>query len=244
MTFAKYLKNIRIKKMSQRELARRIGVNHSYISKIENNVEPPPSEETLINIARELDIDAEKLILEAKKVPSTFESLITQNPEVSNFLSIIKDKDISRHVIDRINKLILNEIQDIEVIRKTLMENEKKYELLFNSVNDAIFLNELDNNGIISNIIDANKTACKKLGYTKEELINIKLKNLFDKDFLINNPEIIRKISNCQEFAFEIICISKAGSTIIFDINSQRFDLFDKEVVITIARDITDRKVN
>ncbi|MGF7059419.1 helix-turn-helix domain-containing protein [Brassicibacter mesophilus] len=237
------MKNIRIKKMSQRELARRIGVNHSYISKIENNVEPPPSEETLINIARELDIDAEKLILEAKKVPSTFESLITQTPEVSNFLSIIKDKDISRHVIDRINKLILNEIQDTEIIRKTLMENEKKYELLFNNVNDAIFLNEVDNNGIISNIIDANKTACKKLGYTKEELINIDLKNLFDKDFLINNPEIIRKISNCQEFAFEIICISKAGSAIIFDINSQRFDLFDKEVVITIARDITDKKV-
>jgi len=59
------------KEIGVRELARRIEKSGSFIVRIEND-DPAPSvaEETLCNIADELDLDADRLITLAGKTPS------------------------------------------------------------------------------------------------------------------------------------------------------------------------------
>lgn len=52
----------RIKKMSQRELSRRIGINHVSINDLERGRIQKPSVEILINISEELDISINKLL--------------------------------------------------------------------------------------------------------------------------------------------------------------------------------------
>ena len=55
--------------LSQRELADKIGINFSYLSKIESGVMPPPSEKVILKLAEVLNSDTDELITLAGKVP-------------------------------------------------------------------------------------------------------------------------------------------------------------------------------
>jgi transcriptional regulator with XRE-family HTH domain len=64
VTFGETVKELRKqRRMTQRELSERLGVNFTYISKIENDkLEAPPSEELIRKMAKILDTDAEDLL--------------------------------------------------------------------------------------------------------------------------------------------------------------------------------------
>lgn len=95
MTFPQLIKKLRKQHgLSQRELASRIGVNFTYISKLESGTEPPPSELTLINMARVFEVNRYDFILKAGKVPLDFHSLILSNEIVRDYLKVmLKDGD-------------------------------------------------------------------------------------------------------------------------------------------------------
>lgn len=56
--------------MSQRDLAVQVGIDFTYLSKIENGRIEPPSEDVIRRIAGKLDTSADELILLADKFPS------------------------------------------------------------------------------------------------------------------------------------------------------------------------------
>jgi len=81
--FGQMLKNIRKEKaISQRKLGELAGIDFTYISKIENGTQAPPSEETIRKIAEVLNVDAHKLILTANKIPSDYQESILKNKDV------------------------------------------------------------------------------------------------------------------------------------------------------------------
>lgn len=85
--FGKMLKVLRNdKKISQRKLAETVKIDFTYISKIESGTMDPPSEETIVRIAKALGEDPDKMLLAAKKVPSDFKKVITENKDVPAFL--------------------------------------------------------------------------------------------------------------------------------------------------------------
>lgn len=61
--FAKTIKNARIKKgISQRQLAKNIAINYTYLNKMERGANSyPPSEKVLDKLALELDLDIQYL---------------------------------------------------------------------------------------------------------------------------------------------------------------------------------------
>ena len=81
--------------MSQRELASRIGVDFSYISKLENDRLPPPSSDTAARIAAELACPVEDLLSAARKLPSGTEDAIAGAPAALRFLQRAADLDLS-----------------------------------------------------------------------------------------------------------------------------------------------------
>lgn len=86
--FGTTIKNLRReRRITQRDLADRVGVDFTYISKIENGrVENPPSEKTIIEIAKVLEADADELILLAKKVPEAIREMIVDDDLATAFL--------------------------------------------------------------------------------------------------------------------------------------------------------------
>lgn len=80
--------------MSQRALAERVGIDFTYLSKIENSRVEPPSEGVLQRIAKELADKlgrdetelADELITLAGKIPSDLAETLFRNPEVVRLL--------------------------------------------------------------------------------------------------------------------------------------------------------------
>jgi transcriptional regulator with XRE-family HTH domain len=92
MTFGERLKQIRLeKRLNQRELAARAGIDFTYLSKVENGRMEPPAEETICRLAAGLGEEPTELLLLAQKVPSDVKPIITRSPLVPRFLRTARD---------------------------------------------------------------------------------------------------------------------------------------------------------
>lgn len=77
--FGARLRELRIQAgMTQRELAAKVNVDFTYLSKIENGVMPPPSEKTILQLAKALNTDKDALMLLAGKIPSDIAELLQE----------------------------------------------------------------------------------------------------------------------------------------------------------------------
>jgi HTH-type transcriptional regulator, competence development regulator len=80
MKFGPYVREIReARSIGLRELAGRIGVEPAYLSKIEREIFPPPSEAIIVKIAANLGEDPDRLLALAGKIPSDVKDLIIQS---------------------------------------------------------------------------------------------------------------------------------------------------------------------
>ncbi len=67
--------------LTLRELAEKIGIDFTYLSKIENGKGDPPAEDTIRRLAKVLDADPDQLILLANKLPSGLQHDLLARPE-------------------------------------------------------------------------------------------------------------------------------------------------------------------
>lgn len=73
------------RKISLREMARRLHLSPTYINKIEQRGEKP-GEEVVKGYARELDLDADALLLKAGRLPSDLLPILQANPSLLKIL--------------------------------------------------------------------------------------------------------------------------------------------------------------
>ena len=72
--------------VTQRDLADRIGVDFSYISKVENDRLPPPAADTIVAICKVLNIEPEELLAIKGKIPSDIQETISTKKSAQEFL--------------------------------------------------------------------------------------------------------------------------------------------------------------
>jgi len=84
-TFGEVIKDARKeKRITQRDLAKMISVDFTYISKIETGALEPPSESVIGKIAKILELDPNELFILAKKVPTEFKNSIIEEDTTAN----------------------------------------------------------------------------------------------------------------------------------------------------------------
>lgn len=113
MSFGDFLRQRREAKrttdpsFSVRRVAASIGVEPSYLSKIERDEQPPPSEETIVALARELDEDPDVLLGLAGKVSKELQAIIRKRPQL--FAQLIRQlKNMPDHAVLR----LVREVRD------------------------------------------------------------------------------------------------------------------------------------
>ena len=83
--------------LTQRELAEKVGINFTYLSRVENDRlddEQTPREDTLQKIASALDADPDELLLLARRIPDTFRSRILAKPGIFRRILKLSDSDL------------------------------------------------------------------------------------------------------------------------------------------------------
>ena len=113
MSFGDFIRQRREEKraadpsFSLRRVAANIGVEPSYLSKIERGEQPPPSEETILALARELDEDPDVLLALAGKVSKELQAIIRKRPKL--FAQLIRQlKNMPDHAVLR----LVREVRD------------------------------------------------------------------------------------------------------------------------------------
>ena len=93
--------------MSVRAVAGRIGVEPSYLSKIEQKQTPPPSEAKIVALATDLGEDPDVLLALAGRVSSDLQAVILRRPAL--FAELIRQlKDVPDHAVLR----VVREVRD------------------------------------------------------------------------------------------------------------------------------------
>ena len=98
MTFSEKIRDLRkTNDLSQRALAAQVGVNFTYISKIENeklDFGDYPSEELIGKLAAALDGDEDELLILAKKIPEQIRKRVIERPDAFLVFADLDDKTI------------------------------------------------------------------------------------------------------------------------------------------------------
>ena len=120
----------------------------------------------------------------------------------------------------------------------TRKQAEDKFELLVEQAGDAFFV--LDYDGAI---IDINQQACLSLGYSRLELLKMKISQV---DIEVVEEEhrsrFWESLKAGQYLTFEGIHRRKNGSSFPVEVRLGRLDLIEKRFLLALARDVSDRK--
>ncbi|MHB8562345.1 MAG: sensor domain-containing protein [Acidiferrobacteraceae bacterium] len=114
------------------------------------------------------------------------------------------------------------------------------YKTLFNNVGDAVFVAPLSPDGIHGNFTAVNDVACARLGYTRDELLQMNARSL-------NPPANVERVrstgrSICREetTTFEAIHTAKDGTLIPVEVVAHTVVINDRRYVISVARDLRE----
>ena len=93
------------RRFSLRQVARRIGVEPAYLSKIERGAAAPPSEATTVRLAKELGQDPDVFLAMAGKVSSDLQKIIRKRPRL--FAELIRElKEAPDEAVFRIVRVV------------------------------------------------------------------------------------------------------------------------------------------
>jgi PAS domain S-box-containing protein len=120
---------------------------------------------------------------------------------------------------------------------EALKKSESDYRHLFNNANDAILIFESE--GEI--ILEANAAACDVYGYSRDELIGTSLKRL-TKSVLAGESQIKQLLDAGKSRNYESIQFNNKGEEIYFLINASVIDYQDRQAILSINHNITERK--
>jgi PAS domain S-box-containing protein len=118
-----------------------------------------------------------------------------------------------------------------------LHKKNQNFELIFNSVKDAVFIHDLK-----GKMIEVNREAWKRLGYSREELLNMTPMDIDDPIFAKKVPSILDQLYQDGFYRGETIHLTKQGKKIPSEININRIRFEGKPAILTVSRDITERK--
>jgi len=171
------------------------------------------------------------------------EALETSNEQLSRHEShLLELVDERTAELMRANKELRQKIVECQRAEEVIRSSEERYRLLFNSGNDAVFVHPSLSGEAPVRFIEVNDIACKRLGYSREELLQMGPLDINAPDALPDVPWIMEQLATQGSAMWEGAHIAKEGRNIPVEINNHFFELDGKTIILATARDITERK--
>jgi diguanylate cyclase (GGDEF)-like protein/PAS domain S-box-containing protein len=133
--------------------------------------------------------------------------------------------------------ITLSDITERVRTEEELRESERRYKTLFDSAADAIFVHNLK-----GRFIDVNTVACERYGYSKEEFLQMTPQHITTGGRTVNILQRTEEKSTQGFSLYETVHVRRDGTKIPTEVSSQIIEYGGRPVVLSIARDITERK--
>ncbi len=161
----------------------------------------------------------------------------------------VRRKDGTRFVVDLVASVVAiggerrivsvtRDVTDRVRAEQARSQSERMYRTVFESANDAVFIESVD-----GRILDVNRNGCELLGYTKDELTRRRVPDLVPAEARDWLPRVADAILRDGTFRTEAVRVHKRGRHIPVDISASTMELDGRTVILSIVRDITQRKL-
>lgn len=108
---------------------------------------------------------------------------------------------------------------------------------LFDAIDDAVFVHDA-----AGNILEANPAACRRLGYTREEMLRLNTRDIDAPEFAQGFQDRLRTQLRSGAFRCEGVHRTRDGRLVPVDINTSAITVNGMPAVLAVMRDITQRK--
>ena len=140
---------------------------------------------------------------------------------------------------------VLSHFKDITTrkdAQKALLQSEQQFRLIFDSANDAVFVNELNKNHTLGKFLEVNSLTSHRLLYSMDDFKDLNPYLLIPRQFHNKLKKILINIVEKKHSIFEIEFLRKDHSRIPVEISAHLFEYNNQMAILSIARDITERK--
>lgn len=140
--------------------------------------------------------------------------------------------------------LVVSICHDVSEKRRAEEEaksGEQRFYALFNDISDAVFIHLLNADGSIGSFVDVNDAACMRLEYTREELMRLSPQDIDAGELTEARKNAVKNVVDKGHAVFTMVHISKLGRRIPVEINSHKVRFHEKDFIVSVARDITER---
>ncbi|WEG14597.1 PAS domain S-box protein [Pullulanibacillus sp. KACC 23026] len=141
---------------------------------------------------------------------------------------------------------LLKEIKRLKIENDALKYMAKKerryinYKQVINKITDAIYFFKVEE-GRSGHFIEVNECAHARLGYTREEILNmspLEIDIMSEEQIML----VYEKISKRKQISFESYHVCKDGTHLPVEIKLHKIDIRNEEYIVAVCRDISDRK--
>jgi PAS domain S-box-containing protein len=138
--------------------------------------------------------------------------------------------------------IIGQDVTERRRLERSLKDSEKRLRILFDNAHDNILVHSLDENDRPGRYIEVNESTCRTLGYTREELLQMSPMDTNSPDAAFDMQKNIGNLVQDGYASFETVGRTKDGHHIPFEINAHMLPIGDERLVMSISRDISERK--
>jgi PAS domain S-box-containing protein len=150
-----------------------------------------------------------------------------------------KQRDELEEYRTRLESLVLERTTELTEMYQQLQESIDNFRNIFNNTSDGFIITDYD-----FNFLEANNTLLDRFGITKEYLTTVPLISFLSPDYhqlIYNHLELLRDGLPSGDIEIEIIA-PLTGKVIPYEINNVPIMFNRQKAILTVMRDITDRK--
>ncbi|MEI8234037.1 MAG: PAS domain S-box protein [Verrucomicrobiota bacterium] len=140
-------------------------------------------------------------------------------------------------VMQRSIRQKIGELEAEVIERKQAEEEAQKFQLIAMHARDPLLLVTLE-----GKIVEANYAAEKLYGYTRAEMLQLRIVDLRPQE-PAETVDFQMQQAKCQGILFESTHIRKDGTTVPVEVNSQGVIVEGQQMLLSVVRDITERKL-
>ncbi|UUX92631.1 transporter substrate-binding domain-containing protein [Methanoplanus endosymbiosus] len=156
-------------------------------------------------------------------------------------VALVWSLSLKREVVRKSAELKEELIKQRE-IKTALKESENKYYELFNNINEAVFLSEILSGGKEGTFAEVNETACRRLGYSRDELLNLKVQDIIRLPVQKCNA-IQADIAEKEGYAsYQTEHIRRDGLVFPVHVKARLLELGGRRYILQLVRDITEER--